>query len=145
MSLNDFAYFQISTKALLKRDKEILLLITNDGYYDFPGGRMDKSEIDFDLEKILIRELQEELGKNLKFKINDIVFAAKRHYDKNNLDHHVLALFFEVNYLAGNILLSDEHVKSQWIDPKSILKYPQKFISQDEYNQFKKYCHQTNL
>jgi len=145
MSLNNFAYFQISTKALLNKDKEILLLITNDGYYDFPGGRMDKLEVDLDLEQILIRELQEELGKDLKFKINNLVFATKRHYDKNNLDQHVLALFFDVNYLTGNIQLSDEHSESQWMKPQSILNHPEKFMSQNEYIQFQNYYQQRSL
>lgn len=143
MSLYNFAYFQIAAKSIVKKADNILLLITGDGYYDFPGGRMDESEIDLSLEEILTRELKEELGKDFKFEINDVAFVTKRKYDKNNKDFRILATFFEVAYRGGEIRLSDEHSSSKWVKPQSILADPKKFISKDEYEQYKNYVNKN--
>jgi 8-oxo-dGTP pyrophosphatase MutT (NUDIX family) len=140
MGLNNYAYFQVTTKAIVKRDTDILLLTTPDGYYDFPGGRIDESEVDLSLHEVLTRELREELGNSFKFNIKDVAFIAKRRYNSNNKDHRIVAIFFEVLYKDGDIKLSNEHVKSEWVKQKSILNNPEKFISKDEYNQYKKYC-----
>ena len=140
MSLNDFAYFQVSLKTILRKEDSILLLITPDGYYDFPGGRIDKSEINLNFNDVLARELREELGNDLKFKTDNVAFVSKRFYDKNNTNYHILATFFEAQWLEGNITLSNEHTKSRWIKPHSILINPEKFISKDEYIQYKYYC-----
>lgn len=140
MNLYDFAYFQVSVKAIITKDDDILLLITNGGYYDFPGGRMDEPEVDLSLHEVLTRELTEELGSNFKFDIGNIAFVAKRRYHKDNKEQRILATFFAVRYKSGVIELSNEHAKSKWIKPKSILDGPEKFISIDEYTQYKNYC-----
>jgi 8-oxo-dGTP pyrophosphatase MutT (NUDIX family) len=134
------AYFQVSVKAIVKRDDEILLLIFPDGYYDFPGGRMDESEVDLSLHEIMTRELKEELGGDFKFAISNIAFVSKRHFKKSGKDTRILASFFEVDYKSGDITLSHEHSGSMWVKPKSLLKNPEKFVSKDEYEQFKNYC-----
>ncbi len=140
MSLYNYAYFQIAAKAIVKKDDEILILLTSDGYYDFPGGRMDESEVNLSLNQVLSRELEEELGDSFKFDIGKIAFVAKRRYDKNNKDNRILATFFEVTYKDGDIVLSDEHASSKWVNPKSLLDNPEKFVSEDEYMQYKQYC-----
>jgi ADP-ribose pyrophosphatase YjhB (NUDIX family) len=140
VSLYNFAYFQVAAKAIVQKGDDILLLVTSDGYYDFPGGRMDESEIDLSLHDVLSRELREELGDDFKFDVGQVAFVAKRRYDKDNKDHRILATFFEVTYKRGTIKLSDEHAKSRWVNPESILDSPEKFISRDEYEQYKKYC-----
>ncbi len=121
-----------------------MLLIRPDGYYDFPGGRIDESEIDLSFDQALTRELREELGNSFQFDIKGVAFIAKRRYSSNNKDHRIIAIFFETLYKDGEVHLSEEHAKSKWIDPKSILDNPEKFLSQDEYNQYKKYCKLIN-
>lgn len=143
MNLYNFAYFQIAAKAIIKKNDRILLLITQDGYYDFPGGRMDESEVELSLHNVLARELAEELGDKLSFDIGSIAFASKRQYGKNQ-EHRILAIFYEVLYKSGGIKLSDEHSDSKWIKPNDILGNPEKFISKDEYKQYRQYCHQNS-
>jgi len=140
MSLYDYMYFQVSVKAIVKDGSKILLLETPDGYYDFPGGRIDETEKDLNLHEVLKREIQEELGKSIKFKIKDVAFASKRRFTKINKDNRLIAIFYEVEYLSGPIKLSEEHNKYTWIKPDSILNEPDKFMSEDEYNQYKQYC-----
>lgn len=132
-------YFQVSVKAIVKDGSKILLLETPYGAYDFPGGRIDETEKDLDLHEVLKRELQEEIGEKVKFTIGNIAFASKRHYTKNKKENRLIAIFYEVDYKSGKIELSNEHSKFKWIEPQSILNEPQKFMSHDEYTNYKKY------
>ena len=61
-SLYDHALYQVATKALLFKDDKILVLITPDGYVDFPGGRVDNSERNISWHEALRREVTEEIG-----------------------------------------------------------------------------------
>ena len=139
MSLYNYAYFQIAAKAIVKRDDKILVLVTPDGYYDFPGGRMDETEVQLSLEDILRREILEELGSGFVFDIKSLAFVSKRGPDISKKSNRILATFFEVDYVSGEVELSEEHTESRWIYPKSILGTPEKFASEDEYLQYQRY------
>ncbi len=140
MGLYNFAYFQVGAKAIVSKGDKILLLTTPSGLYDFPGGRMDESEVELEIKEVLLREIHEELGENFKCKLGKVIFVSKRHYTKNNLDYRVLVIFFEAQFIDGDIELSEEHSSSSWVEPASVLSSPEKFISVDEYKQFKDYC-----
>lgn len=140
MSLYDYMYFQVSVKAIIKDGSKILLLETPYGAYDFPGGRIDETEKDLDLHEVLKRELQEEIGEKVKFTIGNIAFASKRRYTKNGKENRLIAIFYEVEYISGEIALSDEHDTFNWVKPTSILHKPEKFMSEDENTQYKNYC-----
>lgn len=139
MTLNDHAELQVAVKAILRRDSKILCLETQDGYIDFPGGRMDKSEIEIPLEEVLRREIEEELGPTLKYKINKLAFVAKRQYDFKGITNHIIAIYYDVSYVSGEILLSEEHAKKQWVAPAELLENASKFVSADEFEQFNNY------
>ena len=136
---SNFAQYEIATKALLWNGDKILLVIQPDGKYDFPGGRMDKSEMSIDLFNVLTREISEELSPSIKFKVRDFAFITKRYYKNERLEHNILALYFNVDYLSGAIKLSDEHIDFKWINPKSILEDSKNFVTSDEFQQYKKY------
>jgi len=86
----------------------------------------------------LEREIREELGSNIQLNINNISLVSKRQYNLDGKDHHVVAIYFDAAYLRGDIILSDEHERLQWLTPKELLQHD-KFVSQDEYDQLKKY------
>lgn len=138
-SLYDFALYEVACKAILKKQNNILLLLTNKGHYDFPGGRMDKSEMNLKLNVVLEREIEEELGNGVKFKINNVAFVCKRYFKRDNLEHHILAIYYLVDYISGDIKVSDEHTEYKWIEPKSIFNEPIKFQSDSEYLEYKNY------
>jgi 8-oxo-dGTP pyrophosphatase MutT (NUDIX family) len=141
---SNFATYEIAAKALLYKDNQILLLTqSGDGAYDFPGGRMDKSEMELELTDILTREIKEELGPSVKFKVRDIAFVSKRYYMSHSQEHNILAIYFNVDYLSGDISISDEHTNFSWVDPKSILAHPDRFTTKNEYLSYKKFI-QTN-
>ena len=132
---NDF--YQISLKVILKNDKgEILLLEANlegsfAGYYDFPGGRIDTDEFTTPFYNIIKREIVEEVG-NIDFNLNSKPVAVGRHLapstiTKKDHDIHVLYLFFEAQYINGEINISNEHIGYKWVDlskvnPAKLLK-----------------------
>jgi 8-oxo-dGTP pyrophosphatase MutT (NUDIX family) len=134
-----FALFQVAPKALLWKDDKLLLLIHHKGTYDFPGGRMNVSEKDLTLTDILTREVREELGANIKFSIDNLAFITRRYGESNGYQHDILAPYFNVTLISGDITLSSEHTSFSWIDPKSILSKPENFMRVDEYEQYSKY------
>jgi 8-oxo-dGTP pyrophosphatase MutT (NUDIX family) len=121
MPQQKYAKLQISIKALLQNTKGESLLLgciptgSMPGYYDFPGGRIAPHEIKLPLDKILARELHEELGKNVRFRLAPTPSAiGKQSYTKKGKTHEVLWVLFKAKYLGGHIQLSSEHISYQW-------------------------------
>lgn len=121
---NDF--YQISLKVILKNEKnEILLLEANlegsfANYYDLPGGRIDTDEFTTPFFDIIKREIIEEIG-DINFTLNIKPVAVGRHLapatiTKKDHDIHVLYLFFEAQYINGEINISNEHINYKWVD-----------------------------
>jgi len=136
---SNFALYEIATKSLIWKHDKILLVIQPDGKYDFPGGRMDKSEMSLDLLNVLNREIAEELGPEIQFKVKDLAFISRRYYKSNGVEHNILAIFFNIDYVSGLIQLSDEHIDFRWIEPKTALEHPELFVTNDEFKQYKEY------
>lgn len=127
---NDF--YQVSLKLILKnKSGEILILKavgdgTYAGFYDFPGGRIRRDEFETSIVEVLKREVVEEIGA-VDFEINQNPVAYGRHSIpamaqprsiaaiNQGEDIHVLYLFFEGNFLDGNIVISKEHTDYKWV------------------------------
>ena len=123
-------FFHISLKVILENEKgEILGLKCKDekgpldGYYDFPGGRIDSNELDVAYEDIIKREMIEEIGKDAIYEGKFLcpVSTGKFKYFSHKLqkDNCIFMLFFKAKYLGGNILVSDEHKGFEWLDLKT--------------------------
>ncbi len=121
---------QISLKLILKNaSNEILALKAVSrgsyaGFYDLPGGRIDEDEFKADFADIISREISEELG-DVQFKLQPKIIAFGRHIIPSSLtktgkDVHVLYLFFEAQYLGGEIKTSDEHAGFEWVNLNKI-------------------------
>lgn len=139
MHYTEHALFQVTVKAIISKGEKILLLTSPDGTFDFPGGRIDEEEANSSLETVLLREISEECGADLKVRVRGIAFAAKRSYVDEGELHRVVALYFDVQYLEGKMTLSDEHNQSEWISPEQLALHPERFASSDEYEHFKAY------
>lgn len=133
-----YATYHVGLKILLRRGEEFLFLIDAVGkHFDFPGGRIDNVEHDIPLEEVIAREVGEELGEEIKYKLGKPVFQFRRHFESKGL--HIFLTVYEAEYLSGNIKLSAEHSNFQWIDPhKNDLKEEQ-FFCKEEYLAFKNY------
>lgn len=137
---NHKALFQVSIKALVRQENKVLVLHTPNGFYDFPGGRIDVDEEDVPYLEILSRELIEELGEDIQFDIGNMIFVTQRNYIAVGVKERVVAIYFAVDLINPNsILISEEHVKYEWIDINDMLTKKDAFMSIDEFDKFKAY------
>ncbi|OGF20938.1 hypothetical protein A2Y83_01700 [Candidatus Falkowbacteria bacterium RBG_13_39_14] len=120
-------FYQISLKLILKNSRDEILVLkaldtgTYAGFYDLPGGRINKDEFNLPFEKILRREIKEEIGK-VSFKLTSIQPAAlgRHKIEGRGNEIHILYLFFEGRYIKGNIKISEEHSSYDWLDLEKI-------------------------
>lgn len=145
---------QISLKVLMQnRRGEILLLRSFDQRafrYDFPGGRINADEIDLSLEKILHREIVEELGKKVRYTINlnPVAFGRKKWYPgererakwrTKRKSIEIMYVVCRAIYLGGEIELSEEHTDYRWekLSAKNVKKYFYPALYETMTNYFK--------
>lgn len=133
------AQFQIALKTLIEKDGKILTLRTNDNYLDFPGGRIDETEIEMGHEETLQREISEELGDGVAVKVGKLALISQRSYTVEGVKNYVLAVFYIAQLESGEVNLSDEHKHFEWLEPNQILQTDAKFMSPDEEKQLINY------
>ena len=103
---NDF--YQVSLKLIIKnKEGETLILKAAHkgsyvGFYDLPGGRIKINEFQTAFEKLLSREVREELGEKVKINVSFKPVAIGRHLIPAALikkpdDIHVLYIFLKLN------------------------------------------------
>lgn len=113
--------YQISLKAVMKnRQGKTLILQANPqgswaGFFDLPGGRMHEHEFDAPFMDVLAREIREEIGDAVRFRLNPKPIALAR-YRNVAKGVNVLYVFFNAKYLSGKISLSHEHIGLEWVD-----------------------------
>lgn len=134
----DYGIFHIAFKILLRKgDKFLFLKTANKKYWDWPGGRADNVEYKTPIKKILEREVKEELGNKVKYKVGNIAFQHRRYFKPRKI--YILTTIYETKYLSGEIKLSSEHSSYKWINPKSYKFKEKEFICREEYLAFKEY------
>lgn len=113
--------YHVAMKAFVRKDDKVLILMEADdvGKADLPGGRIAIGEFDVPLDDILAREIEEELGADVRYRNNGPV-AIFRHRRPEitalgKPEVRVLMIGFELEYLGGEIKLSEEHTAYQWV------------------------------
>ncbi|MFA6322120.1 MAG: NUDIX domain-containing protein [Candidatus Buchananbacteria bacterium] len=117
-------FYQVSLKIILKNSQDEILILNGHpqgsfaGFYDLPGGRIDKEEFTLPFEQIIKREIAEEIGE-IKLIIGSKPVAMGRHLISANKtgasqDIHILYLFFEAQFISGQINISQEHDGFVW-------------------------------
>ena len=120
------ALFYVGQKALIEKDGKVLVLSDPLFGLDFAGGKIQEGEIKErdDLMISLKREVKEECG--LEIKVSDPLavwwfeFSNKNHklYGKK-----VYIILFKAKYVSGEIKLSNEHNKFEWVDKNNYQKF----------------------
>lgn len=139
MKKKNYAISQIAFKILIRKDNEILFLKLSEKKcrYDLPGGRADRNENLVPIKKILAREIKEELGLNIKYKIGKIAFQYRRKTKTKGI--YNLITVYEGKYLSGKIKLSHEHCDYAWLDPEKFRFEKDCFTNQEEILAYKEY------
>ena len=124
---------------LLKKGNKFLFLKTaaKPIFWDLPGGRIDNVERNVPLEKILAREIKEELGNKIKYKLGGPIFQFRRK-GRNGACFNLLTVY-EAKFLGGGVELSFEHSDYEWTDPKKYKFKEKDFFNKEEYAAFMKY------
>lgn len=131
----DYALVQIGFKILLRRGNRFLFLYAD--HWDLPGGRVDNVELDNPVEKIIAREVKEELGHRIKYKLGKPLFQFKR-YSKSRRAH-IFITVYDAKYLSGAIELSPEHTSFLWVNPHAEPIRRKDFRSTEEYRIVRKH------
>ena len=137
----DFGVFQVGLKLVLRKGGKILFLRDNDEKksWDWPGGRIDDAEYGAADEKIIAREVREELGPRVKYILGKPAFTLKRWTMRGGKKMCVFCIFYEAEFRSGTIKLSSEHSSYEWISPKTFEMKRADFSHKEEYAAFKKY------
>ncbi|MDA1337640.1 MAG: NUDIX hydrolase [bacterium] len=130
------AEFQISLKVLMRNGNKVLLTKGKDDI-DLPGGRIDVGEESMPFEEVILREVREELGKDVKFRLGSILFM--HHLGHTKEKGGILNIVFDAEYISGDIKLSHEHVSYDWVDGRTYEVQREDFFPEDQekYEMFK--------
>lgn len=134
----DYADFIASFKLILRKNSKVLILTESaTGFLDFPGGRVERKEITLPIKKIFEREISEELGRDVKYKILRPVIQYRR---RNRFTgRYAFITAYEAKYLSGEIKLSPEHNKYEWVDPGKYDLKDKKINNKEERLAFEEY------
>lgn len=137
----DYALYQVALKAMIRKNGQVLFLRLNESEnrLDLPGGRIDNVESKVPLEKILEREIKEELGHGIKYKLEKPLFQFRRATKSKLRGVFNLLTVYEAKFISGKIKLSPEHTSYEWINPEAYQFKPKDFFNKEEYLAFKKY------
>ena len=137
----DYALYQVALKILLRRGGEVLMLWVSEGHYDFPGGRIDNVEGEVPLMQILDREIQEEIGTDVKYQVGKPLFQFRRFYK----GVYILQTVYDGEYLGGEVQLSEEHERFCWVNPHTTRFAEKEFCSKEEYEAVKNYFNKSKV
>jgi|SRR3989344_2254423 len=112
------AFIVYNDKVLIIRESSKYSDGTQVGKFSIPGGRINPGER---FDEALLREIKEETGL-------DITIGKPFHVDewrvmKNNEQWQIIATFFECFVDSDNVILSEDHDKYEWINPKEYKNY----------------------
>jgi len=113
-------FYNVAVKAFVRKGDRVLIMRTAvDKMGDLPGGRIGVGEFDISLEEVLRREIEEELGSEVRYRIIGpaALFRHRRPeiMEKNLPERRILMIGFELEYESGDIKLSDEHDEYRWM------------------------------
>lgn len=131
--MGEEAIFNVGQKAFIEKDGKILVVWNKYGL-DFPGGRINEDEIKNGEASVLIkslkREVAEETGLEIEVLNSFVTWLGLKGKNK------VFLVGYKCRWLAGDVKLSKEHHKYEWVSKDDYRK-----LSEDSeyFNALKKY------
>ncbi len=133
-----FALYQVAFKILLRRGKLVLWLKSSDTqFWDLPGGRINVGEEHTPLEKILAREVGEELGSQLRYRLGKPILQF--HRPIRTTARYKFITVYNASYQNGSIKLSHEHSEVHWLNPRQYPFRRRDFGYGEEYQAFRRH------
>jgi len=138
-----YATYFVSLKVLLRTgDKGLFLRCGKDHWcgaphWDWPGGRIDSAENETAISEIIKREVEEELGKDLKYNLGSLAFQFRRYLPR--IDKWIFINVYEAEHVSGEIKLSNEHSDFEWIDFKNTMFDCKDFCNKEMYQGLMQY------
>lgn len=133
----DYALYQVALKIFLRRGRGVLFLKDENGKWDLPGGRIDNVESKKPLEKILAREVREELGREVRYELKLPAVQFRRFIHSRGV--YGLVTVYEAVYKGGRMKLSHEHISFEWLDFKTYPFKRNQFVNNEEYKALMNY------
>ncbi len=137
--MNKDQVFFVGQKAFIRNTKgEVLVLYDEKIGLDLPGGKVQSGEQD--LIYSLKREVEEETKLKINVKQPFYTWVFNYPFQEKGLDKRTDGNLYLVGYkcelLSGEVLLSDEHVSSEWVSKdnyKRLIKKGGHFKALDYY------------
>ena len=118
-------------KAIIKNDKNQILLACSNNNYHLPGGHLEKNE---SFDRCLVREIKEEVGVEIPYEKRTPILTItyyNRDYPEPGINSKTEAHYYEVNVEItpnlSKVHLTDEEKKGnfrlEFIDEDKILKH----------------------
>lgn len=135
----DYGIFHVGLKVLMQKGDKFLFLRDETGkIWDWPGGRIDNLEMKTPLDKIIAREVKEELGPDVKYKLGSPIFQFRRYFKSRDI--WIFQTYYLAKYISGKIKLSHEHTVYEWVTPEKIKSFKtSEFYSPEEKKIFLDY------
>jgi len=112
---NDQAFYRVSLKALIRDDKNRILMVSEkSGDFSLPGGGFDHEE---SVHECLQRELFEEIGLTSEF-TEKIVGTDKRYLSHKNA--WLLWIVYEIEYDELHFSIGVDGDSTEWVHESSI-------------------------
>lgn len=132
----------VGQKAFIEKGNKVLVLrdpnYVKNGQFglDFPGGRFRYGG---DPKDELLREVDEETGLEIEVGRPFTVWTNKNH--SRSLPKPIFLIAFICRYKSGEVVLSDEHDKFEWVDNNSYRNWREDtdyFRALEQYFNYKK-------
>ena len=117
------ALFCVGQKAFIEKDGQVLVLGDPTEGLDFPGGKIQEGEArDGDASSLiepLKREVREETG--LEIEVGNPFHVWYHEFPKTSRNYGkvVYLVAFKCKYVSGEVRLSEEHNKYQWVNKEN--------------------------
>jgi 8-oxo-dGTP pyrophosphatase MutT (NUDIX family) len=106
--------FEVSLKAFVVRESRALLVRESDsGFWELPGGRIDVGEEWDAHDRILAREITEELGPDFRMEMTDLAVTWTRRRPTDGVFQFIVGRI--CRYAGGEPVLSAEHDELAWL------------------------------
>ncbi|MFA5030881.1 MAG: NUDIX domain-containing protein [Patescibacteria group bacterium] len=116
------ALFYVAVKACIFNGDTLLMTQGKDSMcWELPGGRINHDEIGKPFNTVLLREIEEELGKGISIHIGDV---ATHYLRTTHQGDPVFLVCIHCTWNRGEITLSPEDASYAWMTEKESLKLP---------------------